>query len=319
MGPADEGDLQRPATQEPASSGGVIASPWGALRRLTDARVALGRAGHSLPTAAHLALQADHAQARDAVHRPFDAAALAAQLQAQAPLAALQRPADAGRPPLRLHSAARDRREYLQRPDLGRQLDEASRALLRAETSADTAAGLTDVAADAPSTDPWARPHLVVVLADGLSALAAQRQAGPLLAALGASLAADPQPWHLGPLVLVEQARVAVGDEIGQALGAALVLVLIGERPGLSSPDSLGAYLTYAPRPGRTDAERNCVSNIRPAGLVPDRAAATLHWLLAAARQRGLTGVGLKDESPGPGQALASACVPGLAGVRDPG
>jgi ethanolamine ammonia-lyase small subunit len=254
----------------------VTAAPWSALRRYTDARIALGRAGHSAPTAAHLALQQAHASARDAVHLPFDADGVAAGLQA------------VGLPTLLLHSAAADRATYLQRPDLGRRLGEPSLQALAAWRAgldpADAAAGF----------------DLAIVVADGLSALAMHQSAVAMVAALQTRLQADPAGWRLAPVAVVEQGRVAVGDDVGAGLGARCVVVLIGERPGLSSPDSLGIYMTWAPRPGLTDAARNCISNVRPAGLAAEVAAARLHALLSAARQRGYSGVALKDESEDP-------------------
>ncbi|MBA3590655.1 ethanolamine ammonia-lyase subunit EutC [Methylibium sp.] len=251
----------------------VIANPWHSLRRFTAARIALGRAGISVPTAAQLQFRLDHARARDAVHLPFDTAAIRTALEA------LQWPA------LTLHSAAADRRAYLQRPDLGRRLDDRSRAKLGSlHLEAGHGAGLP-------------RYDLAFVIADGLSALAVHRHAVPLLAALRPLLAAAP-PWRIAPVAVVQQARVAIGDEIGAALGADLVVVLIGERPGLSSPDSLGLYVSWKPRVGLNDAERNCISNVRPEGLPPSAAAAQLHHLLGEARRLRLTGVGLKDESP---------------------
>ena len=235
---------------------------WTDLRRFTPARVALGRVGHGLPTAAHLAFQAAHAAARDAVHAELDVDRLATDL------------ATAGLPSLQIRSACPDRRTYLLRPDLGRRLAPGEAARL------------------APS------PGIAFVVADGLSASAVQRHAAPLLAATIPALGTP------CPIVIARQGRVALGDEIGAALGAEAVAVLIGERPGLSSPDSLGVYLTWNPRPGRTDAERNCISNIRPEGLpIPD-AAAKLLWLIHAMRRLRLTGVALKDEQPVPGAAL---------------
>lgn len=231
---------------------------WRDLRRFTPARVALGRAGNGLPTAAHLAFQADHAAARDAVHAELDTARLAADLEA------------AGLPSQVVHSACPDRRTYLLRPDLGRRLAEGQAAQL-------------------PKL-----PGIAFVVADGLSATAVQRHAAPLLAQVMPALA---EP---GPVVIARQGRVALGDEIGAALGAQAVAVLIGERPGLSTPDSLGVYLTWQPRPGRTDAERNCISNIRPEGLPITDAAAKLLWLITAMRRLQLTGVALKDEQPMP-------------------
>jgi ethanolamine ammonia-lyase small subunit len=255
----------------PAPAPGVTAAAWSPLRRLTPARIALGRAGHSLPTAAHLDFQLAHAQARDAVHLGLDIERLAADVQVL------------GLPVLRLHSAAADRTIYLRRPDLGRRLAEASRQQL-----------LERRAAAGPARP---RHDLAFVVADGLSALAVQQHALPLLAAITGRLAADDPPWSIAPLALVAQGRVAVGDETGELLDANTVVVLIGERPGLSSPDSMGLYLTWAPRPGLTDEARNCISNVRPAGLAPEIAAARLHYLLAQARQRRLTGIALKDET----------------------
>jgi ethanolamine ammonia-lyase small subunit len=236
--------------------GHVVPNPWQALRALTQARIALGRAGNSMPTAAQLAFQLAHAQARDAVHRPLDVDAL-------------------GRQFLQAHSACADRAMYLQRPDLGRVLDEASRAQLAA-------------AAGAPC-------DLALVVADGLSALAIEQNALALLDALLPRLAQD--GWSLAPMVAVRQGRVAIGDQVGALLNARAVVVLIGERPGLSSPDSMGAYLTWGPRVGLTDADRNCISNIRPAGLGYTQAAHRLHYLLGQARSRGMSGVGLKDDT----------------------
>lgn len=258
----------------------VVDNPWGMLRRFTPARIALGRSGSSLPTTPQLAFQLAHAQARDAVHRALDVGEIAQAIQAL------------GLRTCVVHSAAADRATYLQRPDLGRRLDPASAETLRAPSS-----GLP--------------PDLAVVVADGLSALAIERHAAPFLAALLPLLGGTEPAWSLAAVTLVLQGRVAVGDEIGAALGARLVLVLIGERPGLSSPDSLGLYLTWAPQPGRTDAERNCISNVRPEGLPYDEAAHRAAWLLNAARARQLTGVALKDESEAP-PALASAAAPGF-------
>lgn len=251
----------------------VIPNQWQALRALTAARIALGRAGVSMPTAAQLDFQLAHARARDAVHTPLDAAALGALLERR------------GQTSLHAHSACPDRATYLQRPDLGRRLDRDSRAAL-----ASTA------------------PHgceLVLVVADGLSALAVTQNAPPFIEALLARLA--PDGWGMPPVVIVQQARVAIGDEIGAILNARCVVVLIGERPGLSSPDSMGLYMTWNPRAGLTDANRNCISNVRPEGLVVDDAAYKLHYLLAEARKRGLSGVALKDETSGQGATLGLA------------
>jgi len=249
----------------------VVPNPWHELRAFTPARIALGRAGISLPTAPQLAFQLAHAQARDAVHRPLDVHALCTEV------------AGLGLAALPLHSAAADRAAYLKRPDRGRQLDADSRCQLQAWRAAQQAAG---------------RPHpdLALVLADGLSSLALQRHAAPLLAALLPALGAG---WTLAPVSVIEQGRVAIGDDVGEALGAQMVVVLIGERPGLSSPDSLGLYITWSARVGCTDAQRNCISNVRPEGLPVADAARRLAYLLQAARQRQITGVALKDDSDG--------------------
>jgi len=241
----------------------VHQNPWQQLRQFTRARIALGRSGHSQTTDTVLAFGLAHAQARDAVHLPLDVAAVQAALAA------------AGIASLPVHSAAPDRAHYLRRPDLGRRLDDGSRARL--------------AAAQAP-----AAPDVVFVIADGLSALAAQSHAVPLLTAVRERL---PAAWTVAPVVVAEQSRVALGDEIGELLGARQAVMLIGERPGLSSPDSLGIYLTYAPRIGRTDAERNCISNVRPEGLSYAQAADKLAFLLRGAVALGRTGVDLKDDS----------------------
>ncbi len=230
---------------------------WQDLRRHTMARVALGRAGNGVPTAAHLAFQAAHAAARDAVHAPLDVQALQDELAA------------AGFDSRTVHSAATDRRTYLLRPDLGRKL----------------ATGQAAILAPIPGC-------LAFVICDGLSAIAVQRHAASLLAHIRPLLAG----WEIAPVVVATQGRVALGDEVGTAVQAKAVAVLIGERPGLSAADSLGVYLTWEPRPGRTDAERNCISNVRPEGLPPAAAAAKLAWLIGQMRILGMTGIGLKDE-----------------------
>jgi ethanolamine ammonia-lyase small subunit len=224
----------------------------------------------SQPTAAHLAFQLAHAQARDAVHGQLDVQGLQQALEAL------------GQQSVHLLSAAPDRAHYLQRPDWGRRLDEPSRAKVLALRPDEGAAPV----------------DLAVVLADGLSPLAVQRHAPALLTHLLPLLRENAlQPWRLGPLAVVEQGRVAVGDEVGECLGARCVLVLIGERPGLSSPDSLGVYFTWAPQVGRNDAERNCVSNVRDAGLATLLAAQKLHALLTESRRREVSGITLKDDA----------------------
>ncbi len=236
---------------------------WRRLRGFTPARIALGRAGTGLPTRALLEFGMAHAQARDAVHLPLDTEAVSAGIRAL------------GCAVVTVASRARDRATYLRRPDLGRRLAPAARETL-------------------PTAG---RPDLALVVADGLSARAVHENVVPLLAAfLPAARAAG---WSLASVVVATQARVALGDEVAVALGARAVCVLIGERPGLSSPDSLGLYLTFAPRIGTADAARNCLSNVRATGMPPTLAAFKLHWLLSQAYARGLTGVALKDESEG--------------------
>ena len=245
-------------------NGQAMPDAWSALRRHTAARIALGRAGGSLPTAEVLDFALAHAAARDAVHAELDVGALEAAVE------------PTGLRCVRLASQARDRAEYLRRPDLGRRLDEASRRVVRER-------GRTN-----------SPPDVALVAADGLSAPAVQRQAPPLLAELLPMLRGE--GLSLSDLFVVRQGRVAVQDEVGEAVGAKLALILIGERPGLGSPDSLGAYLVYGPQLGKTDADRNCVSNIRPAGLTFPAAAATLRYLITQSLRRRLSGVVLKDE-----------------------
>lgn len=264
----------------------VVRNPWSELRRFTPARIALGRSGVSLPTQAQLAFQQDHALARDAVHHALDVDGFQGELMRALELA----PAAC----VSLRSAARDRAIYLRRPDLGRTLDPPSRAHLL-ESCACAAR-----VASGPGSEPNFRYDLGFVIADGLSARAIERHVIPLLQAVLPMLRND--GLALAPFCQVQQGRVAIGDEIGELLRMQLVAVLIGERPGLSSPDSLGAYLTWNPRVGLTDESRNCISNIRDAGLSATEAAAKLHYLVSQARRRGLTGVALKDEtgaSPG--------------------
>ncbi len=232
------------------------------LRQFTAARIGLRRAGPGIATPDHLAFRAAHALARDAVHAELDLAALDATL---APL---------GLPVLRVESQAADQETYLTRPDLGRRLSTGSADRLRGEGNG---------------------AEIAVLVAGGLSAFATASHAADLLALL------VPELRHAGrslaPIAIAPRGRVALGDEVGAILGARLVLVLIGERPGLTSPDSLGAYITLDPRPGRTDADRNCLSNIRPEGLALPEAARRILWLIDQALARGISGVGLKDES----------------------
>lgn len=248
----------------------VVENPWERLNAFTDARIGLGRAGVSLPTGKLLAFQLAHAQAQDAVHCPLDVETLATELTQALGLSEA---------PIPLHSYAQDRAMYLQRPDYGRRLnDETREHLQQAATSQQ-------------------RYDLAIVIVDGLSALAVQQNSAPFLSALYQTLNNDAADWQLAPLTMVEQGRVAIGDEIGALLNADAVLVMIGERPGLSSPDSLGLYMTWAPEPGLKDDRRNCISNVRPAGLAVEEAARRFFLLLKEARQLKISGVKLKDRS----------------------
>jgi ethanolamine ammonia-lyase small subunit len=240
----------------------VTKDPWEDFRRLTPARVALGRAGNALPTSEVLALALAHARARDAVHIPLDVAAIEQACRGL------------GFDTIRVSSAARDRETYLRRPDLGRRLNRGDAARLSG------------------GSQPF---DLSFVIGDGLSSPAVQANASLLLEALKPYL--NRSKLSVAPVVIAEQARVALGDEIGASLRARMSAVLIGERPGLSAYDSLGVYLTYAPQIGRSDAERNCISNIRPAGLDYQTAAKRLFWLIEEAFRLEKSGVALKDSS----------------------
>lgn len=219
--------------------------------------------GSSLPTTEVLNFGYAHAMARDAVHLPLDTTMLDSALAAR------------GFPVVQVSSRAVDRKTYLLRPDLGRRVDAASLHVLQA-------------------VKPLIAPDLLLVIGDGLSALAVHKHAVPLIEEIRRHASPD---WEFGPIVLASQARVAIGDEIGAALGARMVAILIGERPGLSSPDSMGIYLTYEPKVGRSDAERNCISNVRLEGLSYVAAAKKLVWLATESRRMQLSGVALKDES----------------------
>jgi ethanolamine ammonia-lyase small subunit len=247
------------------------------LRHLTPARVGLGRAGASLPTQALLAFTLDHARARDAVHAGFDTAAIVSGLGALG-LATRQ-----------VSSCAQGRKDYLRRPDLGRKLDAASR--------------------DSLASGRYGRCDLAIVIGDGLSPSAVNAHALELIRNLVPRLAAD--AVGLGPVVVAEGARVALADEIGALLGARMAVMLIGERPGLSAPHSLGAYLTFAPQACRTDAMRNCVSNIHCTGLSYDEAAFKIAWLVREGLARQATGVALKDESGLAGTPIIGGPGPG--------
>jgi len=237
---------------------------WVTLRRFTQARIALGRAGHAVPTQAQLAFQLAHAQARDAVHVPWNLDAFAEKLR------------NLGEDVLILETQVGSRDQYLRRPDLGRVLAEASRNRLR-----QVQAGVVDVA---------------LIVTNGLSSTAVERHGIPLLQAIQTAFRSRPLRW--APVALAANGRVAVSDDIGSALAARVAIILVGERPGLSAADSLGIYSTFAPRPGNTDAGRNCISNIRPPeGLGYEAAASKLLYLTEEALRRGRSGVALKDET----------------------
>jgi ethanolamine ammonia-lyase small subunit len=238
----------------------VISDKLARLRRFTPARIALGRAGSGQLTATGLRFMLDHARARDAVHATLDFEAIGQSLR------------ERDWSVVHVRGAAADRAEYLRRPDLGRRLSPAGRLAIDSERRGD------DVA---------------IVAADGLSALAIEINLLPLLDYLRRFMLA--RGLTIGPLVLVEQGRVAIGDEIGELLGAKLVVVLIGERPGLSAADSLGAYITWRPQISMMDSSRNCISNIRPAGLPPEDAATQIVDVIELAFKHAITGVRLND------------------------
>jgi ethanolamine ammonia-lyase small subunit len=244
------------------SSSNTVQDPWQSLRKFTSARIALGRVGSSLPTKEILNFGMAHAMARDAVHLSLDVDLLESQIQS------------IGFATIKVHSRAHDRASYLLRPDWGRRLDDES--TLRLEEAAKD------------SID------LLLVVADGLSSLAVQKHAVPMLNAITELL---PTSWKIGPLVIASQARVALADDIGERMKARMTILLIGERPGLSSPDSLGLYLTYKPKLACSDANRNCISNVRPEGLSYQAAAKKLIWLAQESVRLKLSGVALKDES----------------------
>ncbi|HSI96447.1 MAG: ethanolamine ammonia-lyase subunit EutC [Methylophilaceae bacterium] len=259
----------------------LSSDPWRQLKAFTNARIALGRVGSSLPTKEVLDFGMAHAMARDAVHTPLDAEAFCSELHAS------------GFETVQVKSAAPDRASYLLRPDLGRRLSEESESLLRASACKET--------------------EILFVVGDGLSSLAITNHARPLLEALRALM---PAGQCRAPVVVATQARVALSDPIGELLNARIVVMLIGERPGLSSPDSLGIYITYGPRIGRQDSERNCISNVRPEGLNYQAAARKTRWLVVEALRLRLSGIGLKDQSDV--VEIGAVSSPGLPDKSDP-
>jgi ethanolamine ammonia-lyase small subunit len=251
----------------------VTENVWRRLRQFTDARIGLGRAGVSLPTHELLKFQLAHAQARDAVHFPLNVEELFEDLCGSEMIAP-------EKPPLLLKSQAEDRLTYLQRPDLGRRLSEASFDSLSRHRAADES-----------------QPDIAIAIVDGLSSSAVRNNALPMVKQFLADLDEEPDSWTVAPLTIVEEGRVAIGDQIGECLGARVVVVFIGERPGLSSPDSLGIYLTWQPEDGLSDARRNCISNVRPGGLSFEQASQRLLYLMREAKKLGTSGVNLKDRT----------------------
>ncbi|AEX23764.1 ethanolamine ammonia-lyase subunit EutC [Vibrio sp. EJY3] len=254
----------------------VTRNPWDKLREFTSARIALGRSGNSVPTDELLSFQLDHAQAMDAVHCTLNVDSLVAQLSDSYSI--LKQTLE---PPVVVTSKVTDRFMYLQRPDLGRQLDEASWNTL-----------------EAIGKEHNTELDLAIVIADGLSSVAIQNHALSVISRLVSLMSGDEEhQWNLAPIAIVKQGRVAVGDDVGECFNAKAVLVLIGERPGLTSPDSMGMYLTWGAKRGSKDSDRNCISNVRPQGLNYDDACQRAFYLLKEARRLQLSGVNLKDRS----------------------
>lgn len=250
----------------------IIENPWALLKDYTDARIGLGRSGVSIPTSHSLAFQLAHAQAQDAVHLPLDVENIVEQL--------FINDINKETSPILLHSQAINRTTYLQRPDLGRRLDKNSSEILKKIKANDNTFY-----------------DLSIVIVDGLSSLAIKENAINFIKKLMTALKEDKQKWNLSPFSIVQQGRVAVGDEVGELLKAKISIVLIGERPGLSSPDSLGLYLTWNPKVGLSDASRNCISNIRSEGLSYEEAVKKTMYLLKESRRLELSGVNLKDRT----------------------
>ncbi|AXX90213.1 ethanolamine ammonia-lyase [Arcobacter suis] len=250
----------------------IIENPWALLKDYTDARIGLGRSGVSIPTSHSLAFQLAHAQAQDAVHLPLDVENIVEQL--------IVNDINKKTSPILLHSQAINRTTYLQRPDLGRRLDKNSSEILKKIKANDNTFY-----------------DLSIVIVDGLSSLAIKENAINFIKKLMIALKEDKQKWNLSPFSIVQQGRVAIGDEVGELLKAKISIVLIGERPGLSSPDSLGLYLTWNPKVGLSDASRNCISNIRSEGLSYEEAVKKTMYLLKESRRLELSGVNLKDRT----------------------
>lgn len=262
----------------------IVKNPWAGLREYTDARIGLGRTGVSLPTSKLLEFQLAHAKARDAVHLPLDVERLIdgfANMPLELELLEKESAKGVlseGCTPILLHSQAVNRHVYLQRPDLGRRLNKESKRKL----------------AELPKLDSY---DLAIVIVDGLSSIAVKENAINFIHKLSKELVNDSQDWTLAPFTVVEQGRVAIGDEVGELLNAKAVLVLVGERPGLSSPDSLGLYLTYNPKVGLNDSNRNCISNVRADGLSYEEATKKSLYLLKESRRLEISGVQIKDRT----------------------
>lgn len=254
----------------------VTDNPWQTLKQFTSARIGLGRAGNSIPTKELLAFQLDHAKAIDAVHKALNVDVLLEQLSASQPICSV-----VPMKPNVLSSKARDRIDYLQRPDLGRQLSEASWHKLVEHRS-----------------ESIIEYDLAIVVADGLSSTAIQNHAVPVIERIVTRLAEDTKSnWSIAPLTVVTQGRVAIGDDVGECLKAKITMILIGERPGLTSPDSMGIYMTWNPKRGAKESSRNCISNIRPEGLGYDEASYKAFYLLSESIKRKISGIELKDRS----------------------
>ena len=277
--------------------------PWQHLKNFTRARIAIGRVGSSLPTKEILNFGLSHAMARDAVYFALDINALENDIKAL------------GFNIMQVHSKASDRASYLLRPDYGRRLNAQSLSALydfKQDSIKQSSIKQSSIKQNSlnqnhinqnnfnqPNVTQHFKNDILIVVGDGLSALAVSRHVAPLLAEIKNALADDTSlnQWLASPVIIASQARVAIGDEIGETLNASMVVMLIGERPGLSSPDSLGIYITYAPKVGLSDADRNCISNVRPEGLQYGAAAKKLIWLVKEAMCLKVTGVTLKDES----------------------
>jgi ethanolamine ammonia-lyase small subunit len=263
----------------------VTENSWQKLKQFTSARIALGRAGNSIPTNEQLGFQLDHARAIDAVHKALDVQQLVGQLSQSKVLREM-----ISALPTVVSSKATDRMTYLQRPDFGRQLNEASWQLL--------------VDSRAENNKPY---DLAIVIADGLSSTAIQRHALPVIEKVVEKLAMTKKHiWSIAPLTIITQGRVASGDDVGECLKAKITMILIGERPGLTSPDSMGIYITWNPKRGTKDSSRNCISNIRPEGLGYEEASDKVLYLLSESIKLHTSGITLKDRS-GDHEELESA------------